>query len=100
MSDKAIFYCDSDILFTEKFDIQRFVEDDICYLSDTINYIGAEYFDSRIKNVIPSKLEEYKSRDILNEVASLVGISRKVCEANEYDSGGAQYLLKNIDYLF
>ncbi len=26
MSSKAVFYCDSDVLFTEKFDIQQFID--------------------------------------------------------------------------
>ena len=41
MKDDAIFYCDSDIWFTEKFNIDDFIEDDVCYLSDTNSYINA-----------------------------------------------------------
>jgi hypothetical protein len=100
LSDKAILYCDSDVLFTEKFDIQQFVDDDTCYLSDTNSYINAKYFDSKEKDVLPEKLEEYKTRDILAEVGSVVGISRQEAEANSEHSGGAQYLLKNIDASF
>lgn len=100
MASNAIFYCDSDILFTEKFDVNKFLEDDTCYLSDTVSYIGAKYFDSKVKDVLPAKLEEYKTRDILAEVTSIIGITREVCEVNEVNSGGAQYLLKNIDALF
>lgn len=100
MSANAIFYCDNDILFTEKFDVQKFLDDDVCYLSDTASYIGAGYFDSKVKDVRPEKLEEYKTRDILAEVTSIIGISREVCEVNEVNSGGAQYLLKNIDASF
>jgi hypothetical protein len=97
LSDKAIFYCDSDILFTKDFNLDKFLEDDVNYLSDTNSYINASYFDSKIKQVIPEKLEEYKSRDVLGEISSIVGISREIAEANNNDSGGAQYLLKNID---
>jgi hypothetical protein len=100
MSSNAIFYCDNDILFTEKFDVQKFVDDDVCYLSDTASYIGAKYFDSKIRDVLPEKLEEYKTRDILEELTSIIGISREICETNELNSGGAQYLLKNIDASF
>ena len=99
-SSKAIFYCDSDILFTKDFDIDKYLEDDIHYLSDTNSYINASYFDSKIKDVLPDKLEEYKTRDILAEVTSLVGITREICEANNMNSGGAQYLLKNMDSSF
>jgi len=100
MKEKAVFYCDSDIVFTNKLNIEKYVDDDICYLSDTNSYINASYFDSKIKDVLPEKLEEYKTRDILNETASLVGINRNICEQNNNHSGGAQYLLKNIDYTF
>jgi hypothetical protein len=100
LSDKAIFYCDSDVLFTQKFDIQQFIDDDVCYLSDTNSYINAKYFDSKVEQVLPGKLEEYKTRDVLAEIGSVVGISREEAEANNDHSGGAQYFLKNIDTAF
>ena len=99
-SADAIFYCDSDVFFTEKFDVSSFIEDDVCYLSDANSYINSDYFDSKVHQVLPEKLEEYKKRDILGELASLVGISREIAEANKEHSGGAQYLLKNIDAAF
>ena len=100
LSDKAIFYCDSDVLFTQKFDVQQFIEDDVCYLSETTSYISAAYFDSKEKDVLPEKLEEYKTRDILAEIGSVIGISREEAVAKNDDSGGAQYLLKNVDAKF
>lgn len=98
--DNALFYCDSDILFTKEFNIDSYLEDDINYLSDTNSYLNATYFDSKIKDVLPDKLEEYKTRDILGEITSVIGISREICEANNLNSGGAQYLLKNMDSAF
>jgi hypothetical protein len=100
MVSKAVFYCDSDIQFTDKFDVSEWIDDEICYLSDTNSYINASYFDSKIRDVIPEKQEAYKERDILDEAANLVGINRNICEENNKNSGGAQYLLKNIDYTF
>ena len=100
MRNKALFYCDSDILFTEDFNINEFLDDDICYLSDTNSYISSKYFDSKVKDVLPEKLQEYKNRDVLAEIASVIGITRDIAEANIEDSGGAQYLLKNIDASF
>ena len=98
--DKAVFYCDSDILFTENFNVDKFLDDDVCYLSDTNSYISSKYFDSKVKDVLPEKLEEYKNRDILAEIASVIGITREIAEANVENSGGAQYLLKNVDSSF
>ena len=100
MSTKAIFYCDSDILFTQEFNLDKFLEDDVNYLSDTNSYINASYFDSKERQVLPEKLEEYKKRDILAEVTSLIGINREIAEQFNLHSGGAQYLLKNIDASF
>jgi len=100
MRNKAVFYCDCDILFTKNFNIDKYIDDDICYVSDTNSYINASYFDSKIRDVIPEKLEEYKKIDVLAEVTAPVGINREICELNNMHSGGAQYLLKNIDDKF
>ena len=100
MKDHAIFYCDSDILWTDNFNIDDFINDEVCYLSDTNSYINANYFDSKVHQVLPEKKEEYEARDILAEIGSVVGISRKIAEENNEHSGGAQYLLKNIDASF
>lgn len=97
MKEKAVFYCDSDILFTDKFNIDAYIEDDINYASDTNSYINASYFDSKIRDVLPEKLEEYKKIDVLDEAAKLIGINRQIAEKNNLHSGGTQYLLKNID---
>lgn len=99
-SADAIFYCDCDILFTDKFNVDAYLEDDVNYISDARSYINASYFDSKLKDVLPEKLEEYKARDILAEVMSLIGVERSVAVEHNEDSGGAQYLLKNIDAAF
>jgi len=100
MVSKAVFYCDCDVVFTESFNIDEYIDDDVCYLSDTNSYINASYFDSKINDVLPEKLNDYMKADILSEVTSLVGINREVCELNNNHSGGAQYLLKNIGASF
>lgn len=100
MENEAIFYCDCDILFTEKFDLTPFIDDEVCYISDTKSYISASYFDSKIKDVHPDRLEAYKERDILNETCELVGISREIAEKWNDHSGGAQYLLKGVNWEF
>jgi len=100
LKEKAIFYCDADILFNENFNIDKLLDDDVCYMSDTNDYINASYFDSKIKDVKPDRLTEYKTRDILQEITTQVGTSRAVAEKYNDNSGGAQYLLKNIDWQF
>ena len=100
MSEHAVFYCDSDILWTDKFNIDEYIQDDVCYLSDTNSYINAQYFDSKVHQVLPEKLEEYKARDVLSEIGSVIGISRQLAEDNNENSGGAQYLIKSVDVSF
>lgn len=100
MEQKAVFYCDSDTVLTDKFNVDAYINDDINYLSDTNSYINARYFDSKVHQVLPEKLDEYKQRDILEELTNLCGISRAIAEEHNDHSGGAQYLLKNVDYMF
>jgi hypothetical protein len=100
LSNKAIFYCDSDVLFTKDFNVDDYTQDDVCYLSDTNSYINARYFESKEKDVLPNKLEEYKTRDILSEVLSLVGVDKQIAIDNNEHSGGAQYFLKDVDATF
>lgn len=94
-SQNAIFFCDSDILFTKDFNIDDYLDDDINYLSDAVSYMGAVYIENKYKEVLPEKLEEYQSKDILQEILDCVGVSRETAIANQPHSGGAQYLLKN-----
>jgi len=106
LKDEAIFYCDSDILFLKPLDFSPFLNDDVNYLSwtgradRTYNYIWADYFDNKIEDVLPEKLNNYKKLDVLDEIARLCGINRQICVENRMNSGGAQYLLKNITHTF
>lgn len=100
MEKCAVMYCDCDVYFTDNFNVDHLLEDDICYLSDTNSYINADYFDSKVRDVLPEKLIAYKQLDVLDEALRLVGIYRSIAEKNNLNSGGAQYLLKNIDISF
>lgn len=101
LKDAAVFYHDSDIVFTKSPDwLYKYKDDDINYLSDTASYIGAGYFDSKEKDVRDDKKEAYKKIDPLGKVAFFCGTDRETCENNQGCSGGAQYLLKNIDSKF
>lgn len=100
LKDYAILYMDSDVVFTKKPDFDSLLQDDICYLSDTKSYIAASYFDSKEKDVLPDKLEAYKQIDVLDELMKEFNLTREKAMAEEDNSGGAQYLLKNIDAEF
>lgn len=100
MKDRAVLYYDNDVLLTEKFNIDKFIDNDTCYVSDTNSYINASYFDSKVRDVKLEMLEEYKKIDILANTTEIAGVTREIAEKNNLHSGGAQYLLKNIDASF
>jgi len=83
LENEVIFYHDCDIVFTKPVDFSKFIYDDICYLSDTVSYIGANYIRS-------------KSEDYLDLMTKIVNIDKNKVIAEEANSGGAQYILKNI----
>ncbi|WP_029276678.1 galactosyltransferase-related protein [Pedobacter borealis] len=84
-----IFYHDSDIVFTDKLpDFKTLCSDDYWYFSDTRSYISSEYLIAR-GGVIA-----------FEEMCKLMEISPALVKANDTNAGGAQYLLKNVDYEF
>jgi len=106
LEQKNILYLDSDVIFTKKIDLNDYLNDYICYLSYTgnsdikNNYLSASYFDKKSKDVLPRKVEAYSKIDVLNDTAKLIGIDRQICEENELNTGGAQYIIKGINAKF
>ena len=80
---ETIFYCDCDILLSKPFDTEGLLDNQNCYVSDTVSYIGADY--------IRSKGEHY-----LDLMTTIVGVNKEFVANHNSDSGGAQYLLKRI----
>lgn len=87
LSKEAIFYHDCDIIFTKPVDFRNFLPDNIWYLSDTNSYINYNYVIS-------------KGQDIYDKMCEIVGIDPVIPKLMNSQSGGAQYILKNIDYTF
>lgn len=100
LSEKAIFYHDSDIIFTKRIELDPFLHDDTCYLSSAGGYLGTKYFDDKVKEVKPGLQDEFRQKDILDACAKIIGINRHVCEQNDQSAGGAQYILKNVNHNF
>ncbi len=101
LKDNAIFYIDSDVVFTKYPDfLFNYKDDDINYISPAGSYTNASYFDSKSKDVILEEYHKYRGIDVLDKAASFCGINRKICEENNDKTGAAQYLLKNIDEQF
>lgn len=101
-TDAAIFYCDSDILFTKKPEIEKLVDDDINYLSYTgtketeYNYMCHEHFTSKEQNIRDDMKEQYEKEDILSKMTTWFGVKKQFFVYNKNSIGGAQYLLKNM----
>lgn len=101
----AILYVDSDVIFTQTPPLQStalagYLQDDINYLSDTHTYLNAEYLESKWKDVIEEKQEEYKAFDPFTRVAKMCNIFPETIRENNKKTGGAQYLLKNATARF
>lgn len=96
LEKKTIVYTDCDIQWTEQLDIAKFFNDEYCYISDAKSYLNVDYFNSKERDVLPLKLEEYKKRDILKEVCDIVGVDKQVVIDNNNNTGGVQYILKNV----
>lgn len=100
LQKKTIIYTDCDILWLDTLNIDHLLGDDINYVSDAKSYLNYSYFESKYKDVLPNKLEEAKSIDFLKEVCNIVGVDKQIVIDNNNNTGGVQYILKNIDSLF
>jgi hypothetical protein len=87
LENETVLYHDCDIVLTKPLDLTSILEDDNCYVSDTVSYIGANY--------IRSKGEHY-----LDMMSEIVNVNKDLIISQEKESGGAQYLLKKIPATF
>jgi len=97
LQNETILYTDCDILWIKGIDIEKLFDDDVCYVSDAKSYLNVSYFESKSKDVLPTKFEEYKTRDVVKELCDIVGIDKEVAVKNNDNTGGVQYILKNIN---
>jgi hypothetical protein len=89
LKERTIFYHDCDILFTKfpEFILNLSEDDNNWYVSDTKSYIGYNYIKS-------------KGDDVLDAMCNIVGIHPEFVKEREGQSGGAQYILKGVDWMF
>lgn len=99
--DKVFFYHDSDIIFNFLPNFTALANGPSCYVSDTTGYLDYNYVYGKEKQGNPP-LADHLAVDTL---CAIGGITRETMMA--YDrppegkgSGGAQYILKNIDAAF
>lgn len=88
LQSEIIFYHDSDILLTRKWNLEDILLDKINYVSDTKSYLDSKYILS------------HSNQNIFEQMCDIVGINSESVVKNDIDSGGAQYILKNISIAF
>lgn len=91
---KLIFLHDADIIFRKLPDFNSLLDDNICYLSDTVGYIGYEYIISCCRRYETQHISTYKNQ-LIEEMTEVVGIDINIIKDNQDNSGGGQYLIKN-----
>lgn len=86
---EPIFYHDPDIIFRELPDFEAMCspDDPNWYVSDTRTYISAEWLIST-------------GRVVLQEMCMAIDMDQSLVEQNSAHSGGAQYLMKGVNYQF
>jgi hypothetical protein len=87
LENEVIFYHDCDICFTGNIQHENLAEGDKWYVSDTVSYIGAEYIKS-------------KGIQVYNKMCEILEVPRNIPVENQKNSGGAQYILKNVNAAF
>lgn len=100
--EERFLFTDNDIILTKPLEIDHLLEDDIIYWSDCTSYLSGSYFWSKEKDVLPEKLEKYKTRDIFQECLHIVdkNLSKEDVKQYDFSTGGCQILYKNIDKAF
>jgi len=94
-----VFHHDSDILLSHPPRFQELIADDVCYMSDTVWYIGYEYIQKccdRYSAVYPHLPVD----DLLIRMCEVADIPKEVVRSQNSHSGGAQYILKDVDEAF
>lgn len=75
-------YLDPDVIFFKPLKIDKYLDDDIWYESDTCSYLDSRYIKS-------------KGEQLFIEMCDIVGISPDIVTENDKNAGGAQYITKN-----
>ena len=84
LENETILLLDADVAFIKPIDFSSLLNDDIWYLSDTNSYLNYDYIES-------------KGMDVLCKMVEIADINEQILKDNNKNSGGAQYLIKNID---
>ncbi|WP_142683048.1 galactosyltransferase-related protein [Chitinophaga polysaccharea] len=87
LNDANIFYHDSDIIFRKLPDWKELCDGNTWYVSDTSSYLSVEY----IKGI---------GDIVFQEMCEVLNMNRGLISSNSKKAGGAQYVLKRVNYQF
>ena len=93
---KLFFLHDADIIFRQLPNFDNLLNDDVCYLSDTVGYIGYDYIIDCCRRYERQHVTT-KENELISEMANVIGISVDVIKENRDNAGGGQYLIKNTN---
>jgi len=91
---KLFFLHDADIIFRELPNFEELLNDDTCYLSDTIGYIGYDYIMDCCGRY-EQKHPNTEKGQLISEMSEVIGVDVDIIKTNQKNSGGGQYLIKN-----
>jgi hypothetical protein len=91
---KLFFLHDADIIFRELPNFEELLNDDTCYLSDTIGYIGYDYIMDCCGRY-EQKHPNTEKGQLISEMTEVIGVDVDTIKTNQKNSGGGQYLIKN-----
>lgn len=95
---KTIIYTDADILWTKNLDIKELLEDGNCYVSNASSYLNYDYLLNKINNAIPEKRDRLIELDYIQGMCDIIDINKEIVQNNNHNTGGVQYILKNINW--
>lgn len=95
---ESFFLHDSDIIFRELPNFDKLLDDNICYVSDTIGYIGYNYIMDCCRRY-EAQHPNSRQGQLLEEMCEVIGVNPECIECNQENSGGGQYIIKKTDWM-
>lgn len=98
LGDGPILYLDSDILLLKPLDLDKYLEDSVCYGSDINSYSNHTYYFKTKQGVVrPELVEAYKEANPVADMLLTCGLEPKVMEKYDKQTAGVHYLLKGFN---
>ena len=88
LEKETIFCCDSDMIFTKLPEFSELLDDKVCYMSDSRNFINYDYINYN------------RPPDLYEGMCSIVCIDKQIPIQMNDKSGGSQYIMKTGSYDF